>query len=103
MSDESPPSGQIPVAPGTQRSITETFAQSAIQALIPTLREDIVPMVLRDRNALSIIGRESGRGIVMEAGAWGAVAAGGVGLLGLGVALWGTSHLVRALRKEPTP
>jgi len=93
------PSGQA-ATPQSQSVIADTLARSAVEALGPILHRDIVPQVLRDRNALSIIGSEAGKGAVREAGPWGAVFAGGIGMLGLGVLLVGTASLIKAVKKD---
>jgi len=94
------PSGQVPTTPLQQNAIADTVARSAMEALGPILQRDIVPQVLRDRNALALFGSEAGKAAAREAGAWGAVLAGGVGLLGLGVFLVGSASLIRAIKAD---
>lgn len=91
------PSGQTP-APST--AAIDAFAASAIQALGPILQRDIIPQVLGDRQALTILGSEAGKAAVREAGPWGVVASIGIGSLGIGVLMIGTSQLIRAIRRQ---
>ncbi len=88
-------SGQVP-----NTAAIDAFATSAVNALAPIMVRDIVPQVLSDTRALTILGSEAGKAAVREAGPWGVVTSIGVGSLGVGVLLWGTSHLIRALRKQ---
>lgn len=91
-------SGQVPPNPTT--AAVDAFAASAINALGPILQRDIVPQVLGDTRALTILGSEAGKAAVKEAGIWGVVTSIGVGSLGVGVLFWGTSHLIRAMRRQ---
>ena len=67
--------------------------------MTPLIRDQIVPMVLRDRYALTTVGVAAGQGAVQAAGPFGAVIAVGIGGVGLGVFLWGASKLYTALRE----
>jgi predicted phage tail protein len=93
-------SGQTGPTTAQQNAIADTVARSAIEALGPILQRDIIPQILRDRNALTILGSEAGKAATREAGAWGAVFAAGIGLLGVGVCLAGTASLVRAIKSD---
>jgi hypothetical protein len=94
-------SGQTVPTQAQQNAIADVFARSMVESLAPILQRDIIPQVLQDRNALTILGSEAGKAATREAGAWGAVLAGGVGLLGLGVFLVGTASLLRAIKSTP--
>lgn len=77
-----------------------TLSRTAVESMTPLIRDQIVPMVLRDTYALTTVGVAAGQGAVREAGVFGAIAAIGIGAAGAGLLLWGSAKLYTALRER---
>jgi hypothetical protein len=83
--------------PGLNASqLVEAATRTAMEVAIPAVRDQIIPRILADRQALATAASGVGRGMVQEAGAVGRFAMFGIGALGTGVLLWGISRLVAA-------
>lgn len=79
--------------------IVEAATRAAVESATPVVRDQLLPRVLADRQALTAMATGLGRGIMEEAGVVGRFAMLGVGVMGVGVLFIGVARLAAAGKK----